>query len=229
MCDQEPKPQALDPVLILHPLPLQLWKRYIDNVVDARRTLFQMLTDMALQDRANGRESRLPVESVVGRGLLPRREYLLLEAEVLKASWNEGEEADKAEASLCDWINSQILDPSPTFVHLCVCVADYVMSELRCAEARAHAPQELIVHAEPRALQAHALVQAHAQRQQNVFELQMREHCEISVVLKREIVDQERGDEARTQRVDAEGHGAREGVSHFSLHDLDQTQHSSAS
>jgi hypothetical protein len=104
---------------------MQLWKRYVDNVVDARRTHFQMLTDMALQDRANGRESRLPVESWaldyfhgVNYRKIPR-EHLLQEAEVLKASWNEGEEADKAEASLRDWINSQILDPSNTFVYLC--------------------------------------------------------------------------------------------------------------
>jgi hypothetical protein len=41
------------------------------------------------------------------------------EEEVLKASWKEGEEADEAEASLSYWINSQILDPSATFVYLC--------------------------------------------------------------------------------------------------------------
>ena len=104
---------------------MQLWKRYVDNVVDARRTHFQMLTDMALQDRANGRESRLPVESWaldyfhgVNYRKIPRA-HLLREAEVLRASWTEGEEADKAEASLRDWINSQILDPSATFVYLC--------------------------------------------------------------------------------------------------------------
>jgi hypothetical protein len=39
--------------------------------------------------------------------------------EVLKAIWNEGEEADKAEASLRDWINSQILDFDAAFVFLC--------------------------------------------------------------------------------------------------------------
>jgi len=70
---------------------------------------------------------------------------------------------------------------------LLVCVADYVLSELRRTEARAHAPQELIVHAEPRALQAQAPVQAHAQRQQNVFELRVRERCELSVVVKRDM------------------------------------------
>jgi hypothetical protein len=80
----------------------------------------------------------------------------------------------------------------------------------------------------PRALQAQALVQAHAHRQQNVFKLRMHERCELSVVVKREIIDQERGHEARKQRVDAEGHGARKDVSHFVLHDTDQSQHSSA-
>ena len=80
---------------------------------------------MSVQDRANSRESRLPVESwaldyfhCVNYHKIPL-EHLLREAEVLRASWNEGEEADKAEASLRDWINSQILDPSAKFVYLC--------------------------------------------------------------------------------------------------------------
>ncbi len=41
---------------------MQLWKRYVDTVVDSRRTHFQMLTDLAMQDRANNRDSRLPVD-----------------------------------------------------------------------------------------------------------------------------------------------------------------------
>lgn len=104
---------------------MQLWKRYVDNVVDARRTHFQMLTDLALQDRANGRESRLPVESwaldyfpgVNFRKVA--RAQLLRELEVLKAGWSDGEEALQAEASVRDWINAQMHDSDAAFVFLC--------------------------------------------------------------------------------------------------------------
>ncbi|NBX17962.1 MAG: hypothetical protein EBR09_11410, partial [Proteobacteria bacterium] len=104
---------------------MQIWKRYIDNVVDARRTHFQMLTDLALQDRANGRESRLPVESwaldyypgVNFRKVA--RAQLLGELAVLEAGWVANEDAANARASLLDWLNAQILDSSGEFVLLC--------------------------------------------------------------------------------------------------------------
>jgi len=57
---------------------MQLWKRYVDNVVEARHTHFQRLTDMSVQDRANSRESQQQREPtarrVVGPGLLPLRQ-----------------------------------------------------------------------------------------------------------------------------------------------------------
>lgn len=104
---------------------MQLWKRYVDNVVDARRTHFQMLTDLALQDRANGRESRLPVESwaldyypgVNFRKVA--RAQLLEEMAAIEASWVANEDAANAKASLLDWLNAQILDASGEFVLLC--------------------------------------------------------------------------------------------------------------
>jgi len=104
---------------------MQLWKRYVDTVVDSRRTHFQMLTDLALQDRANNRDSRLPVETWAldyFHGVNYRKvplAQLQHEVEQLKRTWKEGEEAEQAEASVRDWIRSQIFDSDCTHVLLC--------------------------------------------------------------------------------------------------------------
>lgn len=104
---------------------MQLWKRYVDTVVDSRRTHFQMLTDLALQDRANNRDSRLPVDVWAldyFHGVNYRKVPLAqLQDEVarLKRTWKEGEEAEQAEASVRDWIRSQIFDSDCTHVLLC--------------------------------------------------------------------------------------------------------------
>ena len=104
---------------------MQLWKRYVDTVVDSRRTHFQMLTDLALQDRANNRDSHLPVDVWAldyFHGVNYRKVPLAqLQDEVarLKRTWKEGEEAEQAEASVRDWIRSQIFDSDCTHVLLC--------------------------------------------------------------------------------------------------------------
>lgn len=104
---------------------MQLWKRYVDTVVDARRTHFQTLTDLALQDRANNRDSRLPVESWpldYFHGVNFRKVPLAQlheELAQLKRTWKEGEEAESAEASTLDWIRSQVFDADGTHVLLC--------------------------------------------------------------------------------------------------------------
>jgi len=104
---------------------MQLWKRYVDTVVDARRTHFQMLTDLSLQDRANNRDSRLPVDSWsldYFHGVNYRKvpvDQLLEEIEQLKKTWKEGEEKENAEANVRDWLRSQIFDADCTHAILC--------------------------------------------------------------------------------------------------------------
>ena len=61
---------------------------------------------------------------------------------------------------------------------------------------------------EQRTVLAQARVQTHAQSEQQRAELPVRESGEVAVVVEREIFDEEGGDEAGAQRVDAERHGA---------------------
>jgi hypothetical protein len=74
--------------------------------VDSRRTHFQMLTDLALQDRANNRDSRLPVDVWAldyFHGVNYRKvplEQLQEEVEHLKKTWREG--AGRGECSRLD-------------------------------------------------------------------------------------------------------------------------------
>jgi hypothetical protein len=61
---------------------------------------------------------------------------------------------------------------------------------------------------EQRTVLAQARVQTHAQSEQQRAELPVRESGEVAVVVEREIFDEEGGDEAGAQRVDAARHGA---------------------
>ena len=97
-----------------------------------------------------------------------------------------------------------------------------MLLELRRAEAGADEAQEVGVEGEEGAALAEARVEAHAERQQHVFELPVCKGGEAVVVVEREVLDEEGGDEAGAQGVDAEGHGAGEGVPHLLLHDARQ-------
>ena len=96
-----------------------------------------------------------------------------------------------------------------------------MLLELGCAEARTDEAQDVACDGEEGAELAEARVQAHAQRQEDFTELFVCQGRELPVVVKGEVLDQERGDEARAQGVDAKGHSARERVSDFLLHDAD--------
>ena len=87
-------------------------------------------------------------------------------------------------------------------------VKDNVLCELRGGELRAYAPQDVVLQGEQRTVLAQVRVQTHAQSEQQRAELRVRESGEVAVVVEREIFDEERGDEARAQSVDAERHGA---------------------
>ena len=96
-----------------------------------------------------------------------------------------------------------------------------MLLELGCAQARTDEAQDVACDGEEGAELAEARVQAHAQRQEDVPELFVCQGRELLVVVKGEVLDQERGDEARAQGVDTERHSAREGVPDFLLHDAD--------
>jgi len=101
-------------------------------------------------------------------------------------------------------------------------VKDDVLLELGRAEAGADEAKGVGVEAEKRAVLAEAGVHAHAERQQHFLELPVRERGEAVVGVEREVLDEEGGDEAGAQGVDAEGHGAGEGVPDLLLHDARQ-------
>ena len=85
---------------------------------------------------------------------------------------------------------------------------DNVLCELRGGELRAYAPQHVVLQGEQRTVLAQARVQTHAQSEDECAELPVRESGEVAVVVEREIFDDEGGDEAGAQSVDAERHGA---------------------
>ena len=83
-----------------------------------------------------------------------------------------------------------------------------MLYELRGGELRAHALQHVVLQGEQRTALPEARVQTHAQSEEECAELPVRESGEVAVVVEREIFDDEGGDEAGAQSVDAEGHGA---------------------
>jgi len=100
-------------------------------------------------------------------------------------------------------------------------VEHYVLLELGCAEAFAYEAQDVACDWQEDAALAEARVQAHAQRQEHFPELLVCKGCQVLVCVKCEVLDQERGDKAGRQGVDAERHSSRERVSNFLLHAAD--------
>jgi hypothetical protein len=94
-----------------------------------------------------------------------------------------------------------------------------VLLELRVAEAGADGAQGVGVEGEEGAALAEARVEAHAEREEHVFELPVREGSEAVVVEECEVLDEEGAEEAGAQGVDAEGHGVGEDVPDLLLHD----------
>lgn len=97
-----------------------------------------------------------------------------------------------------------------------------MLLELRRGEAGADVAEGVGVEGEEGAALAEAGVEGHAEGEEHVFELPVREGSEGGVVVEREVLDEERGDEAGAEGVDAEGHGAGEGVPDLLLHDADE-------
>lgn len=101
-------------------------------------------------------------------------------------------------------------------------VEDNVAHDLRGAEARADGLEEVGVEGEEGAARAEAGVLAGVEREEDAAVLRGREGGEVGVVVQREVLDEECGDEARSEGVDAEGYVAGEGVVNLLLHDVDE-------